>query len=296
MALAASIAEELRAPAERRRELSRFLRRFLRHRAALVGFVIVFGIVAAGLIGPLVTPYDPIAVVIKDRNQAPNAAHWFGTDDFGRDILTRVVYGARISVQMSVAAVGIAVLIGGSLGLVAGYRGGWAETVIMRAMDVLMAFPDILLAIGLMAVLGAGTSNLVIALGVLYVPRFARLLRGMALALRDMEYVTAVRAAGGKESRILLRHLLPNSLSPLIVQSTTYFAYAILAEAALSFLGLGTPPPAPSWGNLLYDGRQFLMDAPWVAIFPGLAISVAVLGINMLGDGLRDLLDPRLRR
>lgn len=275
--------------------MSRLLGRVVRHRPAFVGSLMVATLVLAALVGPVLHPADPLKLAIAERALPPGPGHWFGTDDFGRDVLSRVLHGARISLQVGTLVVGVAAVAGTLLGLLAGYYGRWVDSFIMRAMDVLMAFPDILLAIGLMAVLGPGLGNLVIALGVLYTPRFARLVRGTVLTLRELEYVAAVRAAGGSDLRVMFGHVLPNALSPVIVQATVYFAYAILAEAALSFLGLGAPPPTPSWGNILYDGRNFLQDGPWMSLFAGGAISFAVLGINLLGDGLRDLLDPRLR-
>jgi peptide/nickel transport system permease protein len=258
------------------------------------GIVLALGVVA--LFGAALAPYEPNAMDFTVRFAPPSWAHPFGTDDFGRDVFSRVLHGASVSFQVAFIAVGISGLAGIALGLTAGYRGGWVDEVIMRVMDVLFAFPAVLLAITVMAILGRGVENAMIAIAIVYAPIFARVTRGAVISVRDREFVMAARALGQSQTRIMLRHVLPNALGPIIVQTSLSLAFAILAEAALSFFGLGTQPPDPSWGRMLSEGRGFLQQAPWMGIFPGLAIMVSVLGFNTLGDGLRDVLDPRFRR
>ena len=271
------------------------LRRFARHRLAMTGAGLVALLVFTALFGRAVAPYDPLAMDFTARFAPPSLAHPFGTDDFGRDVLSRILYGARISLQVAFIAVGLSGTAGVALGLAAGYLGGWIDELVMRFMDVLFAFPAVLLAITVMAVLGRGVGNAMIAIAIVYVPIFARVTRGAVLSVRAREYVTAARALGSRSHRVMLGHVLPNAVGPIIVQTSLSLAFAILAEAALSFFGLGTQPPDPSWGRMLSEGRGFLRQAPWMGIFPGLAIMVSVLGFNFLGDGLRDLLDPRTR-
>lgn len=271
------------------------LRKALRHGLVLAGGSIVLLLAIIAAFGPLLAPYDPLAMNFSVRFAPPSAAHWFGTDDFGRDLLSRVLYGARVSVQVAFIAVGISATAGVTLGVTAGYLGGWVDELIMRVMDVIFAFPAVLLAITVMAILGRGVENAMIAIAIVYAPIFARVTRGAVIAVRDREFITAARALGQGHGRIMWRHVLPNALGPVIVQTSLSLAFAILAEAALSFFGLGTQPPDPSWGRMLAEGRGFLGQAPWMGIFPGLAIMVSVLGFNLLGDGLRDVLDPRWR-
>ncbi len=273
-----------------------FLRKFSRRKTGLIGLVIILLVVIISLFAPLLAPYHPIDDSdYSNRVAAPSAEHLFGTDEFGRDIFSRVLYGARVSTLISVGAILISSAAGTILGLISGYYGGWIDSVLMRIVDGIMSFPPILFAIALMAALGSNIVNIVIALSIIYTPLFARLIRGCVLSIKEKEYVDAIRVVGGSNLRLMVKHILPNCLSPLLIQITTYFAYAILAEAALSFIGLGVPQPEPSWGNILYDGRQFMREAPWISIFPGLAIAVTVLGLNLLGDGLRDYLDPRMK-
>ncbi len=272
----------------------RLARKLLRHRSFAVGFVVVAILFIAALAAPLLTPLDPTAMRVRLRFRPPQSAFPFGTDNFGRDIFTRVLYGARISLWIGFGTTLLSGFIGALVGVLAAqYRR--LDPVLMRLMDALMAFPAILLAIGLAAALGPGLLNLIIALSVAYMPRTARLVRASALVVRELEFVDAARVAGAGPLRIMLRHLLPNCMGPLLVQLTFVFAYAILAEAALSFLGIGPPPPAPSWGNIVADGRDHAVDAWWIMLFPGIAISLSALGMNLLGDGLRDVLDPRLK-
>jgi peptide/nickel transport system permease protein len=279
-------------PGERLKDWWRLIRR---SKLAFAGLVIVLGLVLLAFIGPSIAPYDPTDINVRERTQAPSWSHPFGTDDRGRDILSRVLYGARVSLKVGVIAVGISATIGTFLGAISGYFGGWLDEVIMRLTDVLFAFPAILLAIAIMAMLGPSASNAMIAIGVVYTPIFARITRASVLAVRGEVFVEAARALGANSPRIIARHIMPNVIAPVIVETTLSLAFAILAEAALSFLGLGTPPPAPSWGRMLSEGRDFMQDAPWMGFFPGLAIVLAVIGFNFLGDGLRDALDPRLK-
>ena len=276
------------------RPVLRMLRRFKRHKLAIAGLVVLLLLMTAALFPSWLAPYDPLEMEMRDRLLPPSTEHLFGTDDFGRDILSRIIYGARISLMVGVVAVGIAATVGISLGLLAGYFGGISDTVIMRLMDIIFAFPAILLAISIMALLGPSTFNVMIAIGIVYIPIFARIVRGTTLELRIQDYVEAAVASGAVSGRILGRHILPGTLGPITVQVTLALAYAILAEAALSFLGLGTQPPDPSWGSMLSFGREWVREAPWFSFFPGLAIFVTVLSLNVVGDGLRDAIDPRL--
>jgi peptide/nickel transport system permease protein len=259
-----------------------------------VGFLIVSIAVAAALLGPLVTPYDPAAQELARRLEAPSLSHPFGLDELGRDILTRILSGARISLMVGIAVVSVSSLLGMLVGSVAGYFGGRVDDVISRIIDVLMAFPGILLAIALVAVLGPSLTNVVLALSVIGWVGYARLVRGQALRAREFDFVQAARALGASSGRIVVRHILPTALPAVVVQATLGMAGAIIAEASLSFLGLGVQPPTPSWGTMLDAGRSHLFDAPHLTIFPGLAIAVLVLGFNFLGDGLRDRVDPKL--
>lgn len=262
----------------------------------MFGAFVLLIVLVMGLFGPAITPYDPNGMDFADRFASPSLEHWMGTDDFGRDIFSRVVVGARVSLQVGFIAVTVATVVGAWLGLIAGYSTRLTDEVIMRAMDVLYAFPAILLAIAIMAALGKGIGNAMIAIGIVYIPIFARIARGAVLGIRNEEFIIAARAMGAGDIRILLTHILPNVLSPIIVEITLSLAFAILAEAALSFFGLGTQPPDPSWGRMLAEGRAFFRQSGWMGVFPGLAIFFTVMGFNFLGDGLRDALDPKLRR
>ena len=271
------------------------LRQLLRHRLGMLGLALTTVLIVVGLFGPYVAPYDPNAIDARARFAPPSLEHPLGTDDFGRDILSRVMHGARVSLQVGFIAVGIAATVGSTLGLVAGYAGRVLDEVIMRAMDVLFAFPAILLAIAILAALGKGVENAMIAIGIVYIPIFARIARGSVLSIREEEFIEAARSCGAGDGRILWKHILPNAMAPLIVETTLSLAFAILAEAALSFFGLGVQPPDASWGRMLSEGRGFFRQSAWLAIFPGLAIMLTVMGFNFLGDGLRDAMDPSLR-
>jgi peptide/nickel transport system permease protein len=264
-------------------------------RLIILGALLTFGPLMAGVLAPWIAPDSPTRLDPMQRLTAPTAGHPFGTDELGRDLLTQVIYGGRLSLLVGSLVVIVSTLFGTICGLSAGYLRK-LDALVMRTMDGLLALPDLLLAIALMAALGPNVANVVLALGIVYTPRIARLVRGSVLVVRELEYVQAARALGATAPRTMFRHVLPSSLSPLIVQATFVFAFSILGEAALSFLGVGVPPYVPSWGNILAGGRQFMVEAPWVTLFPGFAIVVTVLGINLLGDGLRDALDPRLRR
>ena len=271
-------------------------RRLRRHRLAMFGMFVLIVVVVMGMFGPAITPYDPNGMDFGDRFATPSFDHLMGTDDFGRDIFSRIILGARVSLQVGFVAVSVATIIGTSLGLIAGYSTRLTDEIIMRAMDVLYAFPAILLAIAILAALGKGIGNAMIAIGMVYIPIFARIARAAVLGIRNEEFIIAAQAMGAGNIRILLLHVLPNVLSPIIVEITLSLAFAILAEAALSFFGLGTQPPDPSWGRMLSEGRDFFRQSGWMGVFPGLAIFFTVMGFNFLGDGLRDALDPKLRR
>jgi peptide/nickel transport system permease protein len=271
------------------------LRRLSQQPLAIASAAIISLLILTAIFGPLLAPYPPNDITMANTFAPPSLNHWFGTDDFGRDILSRIMVGARVSLQVGLIAVGLSATVGTVLGLVAGYAGRMTDEIIMRAMDILFAFPAILLAIAIMAALGRGVGNAMIAIGVVYVPIFARIARGAVLSIREEEFVEAARAVGATDLRIMFRHILPNALSPLIVETTLSLSFAILAEAALSFFGLGTQPPDPSWGRMLSEGRAYFQQSIWLGIFPGLAIMLTVMGFNLLGDNLRDALDPRLK-
>lgn len=273
---------------------SAVLRALGRSRSALIGGTIVLVMLLIAILAPLLSPYDPQEIEVPRRLLGPSEAHPFGTDNMGRDILSRVIFGTRISLLVGSLVVVCAAGAGIALGLMAGYTDR-LDRILMRIMDGLMAFPTTLLAIALMAALGARLSNVIIALAIVFTPRVARVVRSVTLVVRELDYVQAAQALGARDSRILARHILPNCLPPVIVQGTFIFAESVLAEAALSFLGVGLPPYIPSWGTIITTGRMFMQIAPWITIFPGVAILIAVLGLNLLGDGLRDLADPRLR-
>lgn len=278
------------SPASPTRETLRIL---LQNRLAVFGLVVLGLVVVAALLGELAAPYDPTRVDVPERLQGPSLQHPFGTDNLGRDVFSRVVVGARVSLQVGFIAVGISLLLGVLIGLSAGYYSGALDSVLMRTMDVLFAFPFVLLAIAILAALGPGITNAMIAIGIVYTPIFARIARGSTLTVKQEVFVRAARSIGASDGRIIRRHVLPNVAAPLIVQTSLSLAFAILAEAALSFLGLGIQPPDPAWGRMLAEGRDFVRQAPWMGIFPGLAIFFTVMSFNFVGDGLRDALDPK---
>lgn len=271
----------------------RVVRRFMRNRAAVVGLVIVTLFVLVALLAPLLAPFDPLKTNWLTVRKPPTAAHWLGTDDLGRDALSRLMWGARASLMAGVVSVFIAFVIGVPIGLLSGYVGKWFDSAVMRVVDALLAVPFLILAIALAAFLGPSLTNAMIAIGVSAAPLFARLARGQTLVVKVEEYVEAARAIGAPHWLILARHIFPNTLPPLLVQATLSIATAIIAEAALAFLGLGQQAPAPSWGSMLNTARSFLVQAPWMAVWPGIAIFLTVLGFNLLGDGLHDALDPK---
>jgi peptide/nickel transport system permease protein len=270
-------------------------RRLWQSNLARVGVAIVAVFVLMAALAPVVSPFDPLDQTLVLRLKPPTAEHLFGTDNLGRDVLSRVIYGARISLLVGVIAVALGLVFGTLLGLVSGYASGWVDSVAMRAMDIMLAFPATLLAIAIVAARGPGLPNTMVAVGVVQIPIYARIIRGSVLAVKEHEYVQAARALGIGHVRIMLRHILPNCLSPIIVQATLGFATAVIEAAALGFLGLGAQPPEPEWGAMLSDGYRYLVNAPWALFFPGGAIMLTVLGFNLLGDGLRDALDPRTR-
>jgi peptide/nickel transport system permease protein len=272
--------------------LSASWRRLRRSKVVLACGIYLLLMVVVAIAAPLVASHDPLAMAPRDRFQGPSRAHLCGTDEFGRDVCSRLIYGARISLEVGVISVGIALVVGATLGLVAGYYGNLIDAVIGRVMDVMFAFPAILLAIALMAMLGSNIRNVMIAIGVVNTPIFMRVARASTLSVRAHQYVEAAESAGARDVRILTRHILPNIAAPLIVQATLAFAWAIINEAALSFLGLGTQPPTPSWGIMVSKGREFMDHSPSAVVFSGTAIILAVLSLNILGDGLRDALDP----
>jgi peptide/nickel transport system permease protein len=270
-------------------------RSFRKNKLAIVGLSIVSFFILLAIFADLIAPYEYDATNLRNKNLAPSAEHWFGTDEFGRDILTRIIYGARISLWVGTLSVAGSIIVGSALGIIAGYYGRWVDSVISRIFDILLAFPSILLAIAVVSVLGPSLRNALIAIAIINVPTFGRLLRSRVLSVKEEEYITAAKAIGMKDSRILLHHILPNSLAPIIVSGTLAVATAIIEAAALGFLGLGAQAPTPEWGKMLADSRNYIIDAPWTVLFPGLAIMLTVLGFNLMGDGLRDALDPRMK-
>ena len=276
--------------------MSSFLKRALHHRSFVVGAALTGFVVAMALLSLIWTPYSPTAINIRRRMQMPSADYWLGTDPFGRDVLSLILAGAQNSLTVGLLAVGGGLLLGSALGLLAAARRGWIEELVMRFADFTFAFPAILSAIMLAAIFGPSTMNSIVAIAIFNIPVFARVVRGSANAIWARDYILAARSAGKGSFRITIEHVLPNILAVIVVQATIQFALAILAEAALSYLGLGTQPPTPSWGRMLNEAQSMVFRAPFLAVFPGFAIAIAVLGFNLLGDGLRDLTDPRLSR
>jgi ABC-type dipeptide/oligopeptide/nickel transport system permease subunit len=266
-----------------------------RNRAGLVGMTILALFLMAGAFAPSLAPYDPYEIALEAGLKKPSATYWLGQDELGRDLLSRIIYGARLSLVIGAIAVAIGVGVGVPLGALSGYFGGWFDLLLQRLIDVMLAFPGILLAIVLVAILGVGLPQVMVAVGIVSIPTYARLVRGQVLVMRTQEFVDAARALGATSSRIIWRHVLPNALAVIIVQSTLQFASAILSAAALGFLGLGAQPPAAEWGSMLSNARQYIRLAPHSVTFPGVAIMLTVLGFNLLGDAIRDALDPRMR-
>lgn len=272
--------------------------RLLRNKMAMLGLFILVVLALAAIFADVIADYDTMVVAqnISERLQGPSAAHWFGTDEFGRDIFARIIHGSRVSLTVGLISVSVSLIIGGSLGAFAGFYGGRVDNVIMRIMDIFLAVPSILLAITIVAALGTNLVNVMLAIGVSGIPTFARIVRAAVMGVKDQEFVESARAIGAGSVTIIFREILPNCMAPIIVQSTLSVASAILSTASLSFIGLGVQPPDPEWGAMLSSGRNFLRDAVHITLFPGLAIIITILALNLLGDGLRDALDPRLKQ
>lgn len=302
--MSTTAAPTLAVPAQRKRRLSlsdeqkRAIRRFRQSPLSLIGLGIVVILVALALVGPFFVPYPKDAsgaVHISDKLLPPSAAHWFGTDHVGRDILTRLVVGARISLLAGVTVIIMAVAIGTLLGAIAGFYGGWIENVIMRVTDVFLTIPDLILAMAFAAALGPGLRNVMIAVSLVWWPGYCRLVRGNVIALRNAQFAEAAQALGSSKARVLFRHILPNAFPTVLVKASMDVGFAVLTTASLGFIGLGTQPPTPDWGQMVSEGRKYIRDAWWYSTFPGLAILLTVMATNLLGDGLRDILDPRSR-
>lgn len=276
-----------------KKQPNRTLQKFLSNRAAVLGAVLVGFFALLAILAPLIAGYDPLQTSFTAIRKPPSALHWLGTDELGRDLFSRMAYGARTSLMAGVVSVFIAMIVGVPFGIIAGYFGGWADSIISRLIDAMLAIPFLIMAIALAAFLGASLTNAMIAIGLSAAPVFARLTRGQVLSIRNEEYIEAAQVLGLRHPRIILRYILPNALSPIIVQATLTIAAAIIAEASLSFLGLGQQPPNPSWGSMLNTAKNFISQAPWMSVWPGAAIFLVVLGFNLLGDGLRDAIDPR---
>lgn len=271
------------------------LRRLLRNKLAIAGMVILLAFLLSAFLAPWLAPYDPLKQELVRRREPPSVEHLLGMDEVGRDVLSRIIFGARTSLQVGVGSVSFAIMIGALLGAISGYLGGWVDSVVMRLMDILLAFPSLLLAIAIVSILGPGLMNMLYAIAIVSIPMYARIVRASVLSVKEQDYILAARAIGVPSGRMLFRNVFPNCLTPLIVQATLGIATAILDAAGLSFLGLGARPPIPEWGAMLGSGRGSVFTAPHIVFFPGMAIMLLVLGFNLLGDGLRDALDPRLR-
>ncbi|GIV79695.1 ABC transporter permease [Litorilinea aerophila] len=280
---------------KRRSPAADVVRRFARNRLAVAGLIIVVFLLFTAICAPLLAPMDPAQQHLADKRMPPGPKYWLGADEFGRDILSRLIYGSRVALYVACVAVAIALVFGVFIGLVAGFAGGLVDGVLMRCIDVLLSFPYLLLAIAVVSTLGTGVQNTTLAVGIWAMPAFARITRSQVLSVKNREYITAARSVGVPMVRLVWSHVLPNAIPPVVVFATLYMASAILLEAALSFLGLGVQPPDPSWGLMVASGRDFLRVAPHIATIPGVAIMLAVLGFNLMGDGLRDALDPTLR-
>lgn len=286
----------IRGSATRDSEWRRGLRRLWRSRLALVGLAIVIALVVVAIFAPWIAPYSPTRINLRERLKPPSWKHPFGTDDAGRDILSRVIYGSRVTLRICTLVVGLTLAIGTLLGLISGFFGGWVDELVMRVSDVFLAFPALILAMAIAAALGPSLENAIVAMVAIWWPRYARVTRGQVLSIREIDYVSASRAAGASSLRIMLRHILPNCISPVVVQATLDLGEVVLTAATLSFIGFGAQPPTPEWGAMVSVGRNFLRNYWWYTTFPGLAILITVMGFNLLGDAVRDILDPRLRR
>jgi len=277
-----------------------FLKTFLylleRNRLALVCFAVIAAIVLVAVFAPVVAPYDPNEPDLKNKLSGPTGQHWMGTDQLGRDVFSRIVWGARVSLKVGIVAVGIAFMLGTGIGMFGAYFGKWSDEISMRGVDIMLSFPMILLSILIIAFFGSSLINVMLAIGISLSPRFARLARGLTLSVKELEYIEAARAMGAGKLRICIRHIFPNILTPLMVTATLYISTAILIESSLSYMGLGVQPPDPTWGSIINEGRQVIRIMPWISIFAGLAITITILALNILGDALRDILDPNLRR
>lgn len=280
---------------ETRSESQRLWRTFLRNRIAVVGLLLVLAITTIAIAAPLLSPHDPIVQAARERLTPPHPEHPLGQDDYGRDLLSRIIFGARVSLLVGITSVALGGVTGTLMGVIAGFKGGQVETVIMRVVDTLLAFPDLITGLMVLAVLGSGLDKMIIAIGIVISPRFARLAHGPTLALREKDFINAARSIGVGDLRMVLRHVLPNVAGELLVMASLWTASAIRIEANLSFIGLGVSPPTPTWGQMIRDGTTHLTTAPWFSIFPGIAILITVLAFNLLGDGLRDVLDPKLQ-
>jgi ABC-type dipeptide/oligopeptide/nickel transport system permease subunit len=276
-----------------------FVKTFLylleRNRLALACFAVIVMIVVAAVLAPVISPYDPNEPNLKNKLSAPSRAHWLGTDQLGRDVFSRIVWGARVSLKVGIVAVGIAFLLGTAIGMFGAYFGKWSDEISMRGVDIMLSFPMILLSILIIAFFGSSLWNVMLAIGISLSPRFARLARGLTLSVKELEYIEAARAMGAGRLRICIEHVFPNILTPLMVTATLYVSTAILIESSLSYMGLGVQPPDPTWGSIINEGRQVIRIMPWISIFAGLAITITILALNILGDALRDALDPNLR-
>ena len=269
--------------------------RLRRNKMAVLGLIVIVFLILVAIFADYIAPFTYSQQNFEAALQKPNSTYWFGTDNFGRDIFTRVVYGSRVSLQVGIISVSIALLVGGTIGAIAGYVGGWIDTILMRMMDIMLAIPGTLLAISIVATLGGGLRNVMIAVGIGSIPSYARIVRASVLSLKELQFVEAAKAVGTRTSKIILKHLIPNTMAPIIVQSTLGVAGASLAAAGLGFIGLGIEAPRPEWGAMLNAGRHYIRDFPHMTTFPGLAIMITILSLNLLGDGLRDALDPKLK-
>lgn len=275
-------------------ETARLWRTFRKNRTAFAGAVITLIVVLVAIFAPLIAPYDPLDQDVYHRLLSPQRGHLLGTDNFGRDSFSRIIYGARVSLIVGVCSVLIGMVVGTSLGIIAAMKGGKVENLVMRVVDVLMSFPNLIMGLMIMAILGSGMGKLIIAIGIIMAPRFARIAHAPTLAIREQDYITAARALGFSDLRVIFRHALPNILGEVLVMGTLWTATAIRIEANLSFIGLGVPPPTPTWGGIIREGMDYLSNASWISLFSGVAILITVLSFNMLGDGIRDIIDPRI--